>query len=195
MAFTGLFARNTLNRLIHSMTSVGAANDLIDGFSKLLYVNTAPSTAITNAAAEAAFSTTYSIPKNTLQVGSVIKIRFQGIATATTSTDTLQIKLYIGGLTGTALLTSAATDATNSDIFAGDFFLVIRTIGSSGTFVGNGNFTKVEAASGTATRVESITASTAIDTTVDQAITVSATWSAQSASDSCRLDILAVEAY
>jgi hypothetical protein len=41
--------------------------------------------------------------------------------------------------------------------------------------------------------VVGITASTAIDTTATQVIGVGATWSAASASDSCRLDYLTVE--
>jgi len=196
MTITATFAKNTLLRLQKALTSQGATNDLLNGVDKLLYTSTAASSEITGSSTETAFSTgSYTIPANTLRAGSVIKVRFQGIATATNLTDTLTIKLYIGGLSGTAILTSSATDATNNDIFAGDVYIVIRTIGSSGTFVANGTFTKVEAASGTATRVDAITASTTIDTTASQAITVSATWSTTSGSNSCRLDVFVVEGY
>ena len=186
---------NTKNRLQKALTSQGAANDLINNVQKLHYVNTAASTAISATSSETAFDTSYTIPANTLRAGSVIKVRFQGIATATNSTDTLTIKLYIGGLTGTAIFTSTATDATNNDIFAGEGIIVIRTIGSSGTFVASGSYTKVEGASGSATRVDFVTASTAIDTTTSKAVTASATWSTNSASNSCRMDIFAVEVY
>ena len=186
---------NTKNRLQKALTSQGAANDLINNVQKLHYVNTAASTAISATSSETAFDTSYTIPANTLRAGSVIKVRFQGIATATNSTDTLTIKLYIGGLTGTAIFTSTATDATNNDIFAGEGIIVIRTIGSSGTFVASGSYTKVEGASGSATRDDFVTASTAIDTTTSKAVTASATWSTNSASNSCRMDIFAVEVY
>ena len=186
---------NTKNRLQKALTSQGAANDLINNVQKLHYVNTAASTAISATSSETAFDTSYTIPANTLRAGSVIKVRFQGIATATNSTDTLTIKLYIGGLTGTAIFTSTATDATNNDIFTGEGIIVIRTIGSSGTFVASGSYTKVEGASGSATRVDFVTASTAIDTTTSKAVTASATWSTNSASNSCRMDIFAVEVY
>lgn len=186
---------NTKNRLQKALTSQGAANDLINNVQKLHYVNTAASTAISATSSETAFDTSYTIPANTLRAGSVIKVRFQGIATATNSTDTLTIKLYIGGLTGTAIFTSTATDATNNDIFAGEGIIVIRTIGSSGTFVASGSYTKVEGASGSAARVDFVTASTAIDTTTSKAVTASATWSTNSASNSCRMDIFAVEVY
>lgn len=188
-------APNTTSRLQKALTSEGAKNDLVNNVQKLHYVNTAASTAITASSTETAFSTNYTIPANSLRAGSVIKVRFQGIATATNSTDTLTIKLYIGGLTGTAIFTSSATDATNNDIFAGEGIIVIRTIGSSGTLVASGSYTKVEGASGTASRVDFITASTAIDTTTSKLVTASGTWSSPNAGNSCRMDIFSVEVY
>lgn len=188
-------APNTTSRLQKALTSEGAKNDLVNNVQKLHYVNTAASTAITASSTETAFSTNYTIPANSLRAGSVIKVRFQGIATATNSTDTLTIKLYIGGLTGTAIFTSTATDATNNDIFAGEGIIVIRTIGSSGTLVASGSYTKVEGASGTASRVDFITASTAIDTTTSKLVTASGTWSSANAGNSCRMDIFSVEVY
>lgn len=188
-------APNTTSRLQKALASEGAKNDLVNNVQKLHYVNTAASTAITASSTETAFSTNYTIPANSLRAGSVIKVRFQGIATATNSTDTLTIKLYIGGLTGTAIFTSSATDATNNDIFSGEGIIVIRTIGSSGTFVASGSYTKVEGASGTASRVDFITASTAIDTTTSKLVTASGTWSSTNAGNSCRMDIFSVEVY
>lgn len=162
----------------------------------LAYANVAASTAHTNTTTEALFDTKYSIPANTLKAGSVIKVRFQGIATATNSTDTLTIKLYIGGLAGTALLTGTATDVANNNIFAGECTIIIRTIGASGTFVAVGTHTDVPAASGTAAHdICEITASTAIDTTAAQVIGVGADWSVADAGNSCRLDIMVVEIY
>lgn len=161
----------------------------------LVYANTAASAAHTNSTDEALFDKQYSIPANTLIAGSVIKVRFQGIATATNSTDTLTVKLYIGGLAGTAILTGTATDVANNDIFCGEATIVVRTAGAAGTLVAFGSSAIVPAASGTAVPVYQITASTAVDTTAAQVIGVGADWSAASASDSCRLDILTVEIY
>lgn len=196
MTMTAAYAKNTLNRLYHALTSQGAGNDFINGHSKLIYTSTGASTAVTATASETAFDKKYTIPANTLRAGSVIKVRFQGIATATNSTDTLQIKAYLGGTGGTAILTGTATDVANNNVFSGEFTIVVRTIGSSGTFVAFGTHTDVPAASGTATQdVMEITASTTVDTTTTQDIVVSATWSTNSAGNSCRLDIFVVEAY
>lgn len=161
-------------------------------YSAVRSANVAASTAVSNVTAETAFDKKFTVKKNSLQPGSVLKIKFQGIATSANSTDTLAIKLYIGGIAGTALLSLAARDVANNDIFWGEFDLVVRTIGASGTFVGMGKTFASPNAQGTALIGSSI-ASTTIDTTADQDIVVSATWSAQSASDSCRLDILIVE--
>lgn len=172
----------------------GTNTDSIRGWlGGVAYRNLAASAAHTNTVTEALFDAQYSIPANTLKVGSVIKIRFQGIATSTNSSDTLTIKLYIGGLTGTALLTGTATDVANDNIFCGEATVVIRTVGVSGTFVAYGSHSEVPAASGTATPVYEITASSTIDTTAAQVIGVGADWSVASASNSARLDILVVE--
>lgn len=160
----------------------------------LAYVNVAASAAHTNTTTEALFDKQYSIPANTLVAGEVLRIRYQGIATATNGTDTLTIKLYVGGLAGTALLTGTATDVADNNIFAGEFTLAVRTIGASGTFVGYGTHTDVPAASGTAAHsITEIVASTAIDTTAAQVLGVGADWSVANAGNSCRLDLFMVE--
>jgi len=156
------------------------------------YSNTAASTAISNTASETAFSLAYSVPANSLVPGEVIDIFWQGIATATNGTDTLAIKVYIGGTSGTLLFTHAATDVADNNVFSGWYKLIIRTVGASGTLVGFGHGKSVPAAEGTMTAKDDILASTTIDTTAAQQIAVSATWSNASASNSCRLDVLHV---
>ena len=175
--------------------SDGTDNAVYGWAGGVVYRNVAAGTAHTNSTTETLLGS-YSIPADTLKAGSVIKVRYQGIATATNGTDTLLVKLYIGGLSGTALLTGTATDVANDNIFAGEATIVIRTAGASGTLVAVGTHTDVPAASGTATQgITEITASTTVDTTAAQVIGVGADWSAASASNSCRLDILVVEIY
>lgn len=160
----------------------------------LLYAADAASTAISNTTAETVFDKKFTIPKNSLKVGDRIKVRYQGIATATNATDTLLIRLRIGGVAGTVLLLGTATDVANNNIFAGEFELVVRAIGATGAIVGVGTHTEVPAASGTAVHdITEILASTAIDTTADQDINVTATWSVANAGNSCRLDVMNVE--
>ncbi len=162
----------------------------------VVYRNVAASTAHTSTTAEALFDAQYSIPANTLVAGSVIEVEYQGIATAATNTDTLTIKLYIGGTGGTALLTGTATDIAANAIFCGKWKGVVRTAGTSGTFVGWGHHTDVPAVANTATAaVAEITASTTINTEAAQVVGVGADWSTTDVNNSCRLDVLIVKIY
>lgn len=179
------------------LKQVDASGNDLQVYGKLggmVYRAVAASAALTASSTETLVGS-LSIPANTLVAGSVIKFRFQGIATATNSSDTLTIKAYIGGLAGTAVLTGTATDATNNDIFTGEGMIVIRTAGANGTLVAVGSSNIVPAATGVAVPVYQITASTAVDTTAAQVVGVSAKWSTTSASNSCRLDIFCVEIY
>lgn len=145
------------------------------------------STAISNTVTETAFSNaSFSIPAGWLRAGSLIRFGWQGIATATHLTDTLQIKAYVGA---TAIATGTATDIADNAIFAGEATASIRTIGASGTFVGSSSHTKVPAASLTASRVDEILASTALDTTAAVVVAVKATWSVADSGNSCRNDL------
>lgn len=157
--------------------------------SAFLANTVAASSAVSNTTTETAFSNgTVTIPKNTLKVGDTIRVRAQGIATATNSTDTLTVKLKLGS---TVVVTTGAVDVADNDIFVIEAWLTIRTIGASGTFVASGAVSL--GASGTVTRKAVFLASTAIDTTADNTLTVTATWSAASSSNSVRMDALTIE--
>jgi hypothetical protein len=173
------------------------------GVSGILLPNTnaGPSTALSNFTSQRAFDTYATIPANTLEVGSVIRIRYQGIQTAVNGTDTIQPILNIGSTLaastlavtgGTALLTATATTGAANLIFHGEYELQVRTVGSSGTMVGVGVYKKVPAAEATYSAVDDILASTTIDTTVDQIVCVGLVYGAASSSNSCRLDFFRV---
>lgn len=155
--------------------------------SSNLYTATAASAAVTNTVTETAFDKTYTFAANQLKAGDVIRIRGQAIATATNSTDTLTIRVKIGS---TTVVASAALDVANNDVAVFDITLVIRTAGASGTVVGSGFVTIGPPA--TATVKPFALASTTIDTTATQAITVTAQWSVADPGNSVRLDNLVV---
>jgi len=193
-------SQETKNAVFGAIPSPAAAAEVLKGLgSGLKYVNTVPSAAVSNTTNETAFDTNYTIPANTLRVGDVIRVRVQGIATATNGTDTLAIKLYLatdltaGAIVGTLLFTIAATDVANNDVFQGEYDLVIRTLGSGGTMVGTGTFKSIPAAEGTMTIKDDILPSTTINTTVDQKVAATATWSVANAGNSCRVDVMKVE--
>lgn len=133
----------------------------------------AASSTITNVNTITAFSNgTATIPANSLQVGSEIRIRGHAVASATNSTDTLVLTIKIGS---TTIAVTPTVDVANGDVGRFDLRLKIRTIGASGTFVAEG--ATGLGVPGTATMRAVHLGSTAIDTTAAQTITVSATWS------------------
>lgn len=160
------------------------------GSGDVLYTNVAASAALTASSTETAFDKSFTVPANQLQIGDTVRIRGQVIASATNSTDTLTVKVYIGGIAGTLLASSGALDVANSDICVFDVLLTVRTIGATGTFVASGLMTI--GVPGTATVKTFAVASTTIDTTATQQIAVSGQWSTTSGSNSCRLDQLLI---
>lgn len=153
-----------------------------------LYTNVADSAAVTNTVTETAFNKSYTIPANSLQVGDVIRIRGQALATATHSTDTLVVKVYIGA---TAICATATLDVADNDIASFDIVLTVRTIGASGTFVAAGTTTIGPPTSATTKAFNLL--STALDTTVTEAITVKATWSVADVGNSVLLKELVID--
>ncbi len=158
------------------------------------YCQVAAGTAHTNSTDEAVLGS-FSIPANTIKQGTVVKVRYQGIATATNAADTLTIVLKCGPttLTGQALVTHAATDVADNDIFEGEFTLVGRAApAAAAACVGVGSFSGMGAA-GTPTRRAAYLGSTNFATNGALLMEVTADWSAANAGNSCRLDILTVE--
>lgn len=157
-----------------------------------LYETTAASTALTNTTTETVFSTgSTTIPANYFQAGDILHVRAQGIITSFNSTDTITVNLYLGGLTGTKIVATAALNGSANDEFLIDAYIELRTVGSSGTFIANGIDTI--GTPGTATAKPFLLGSTAVDTTAAQAVAISGKWSVANAADSCRLDYMTVD--
>lgn len=143
-----------------------------------LYQNTAASTAITNTTSATPFNLSYTYPANTLQVGDAIRITLEGSFPSTNSTDTCTIAVLFGA---TTILTLAALDVANNDIFRIEIDAIVRSIsGTTATVSGSANYGF--GTPGTATD-KSAAISFTFNNTVTQAVTVQATWSAASASD------------
>lgn len=162
---------------------------LLNEFKTLVVsASVAASAAVSNTTTETAFDKTVPIPADTLQPGDAIRVRAQAIATATNSTDTLDLQLRLGT---TDILATGAVDVANGDIGYIDADIVIRTIGASGTMVAAG--VVALGVPGTVTAKPKLMASTALDTTAAISVNISATWSAANAGNSVRLDVLDVQ--
>lgn len=166
-------------------TTVDVAINETDGGSQVAGVAVAASTALTASSTETNFdNSVLTIPANTLRAGDVIRVRVQGICTATNSTDTFTGKIKLGS---TAVISTGAVDVANNDIFYFDAEIVVRTTGASGTVVAAG--VQALGAEGTVTAKPAKLASTTVDTTAAVTLAISGQWSTTNAGNSCRLDV------
>jgi len=132
------------------------------------------------------------IPANTLKVGSIIRMKMDGIFNAT-GTPTGTIKIYLGG---TTLVTSAATLSAFSGYFLeAEYLLTIRTIGATGTVCGQGkSFVKQpDTLTAGVFRDLRMTTDVTINTTVNNTINVTYQFSVASSSNSLTTRNLLIE--
>lgn len=182
------------NFIGYAMTAASADGNQIEVLAVFsnaacsLAASVAASTAINTTAVEAAFDVTASIPASTLKVGDRIRIRALVLVASVNATPTLRVKLKIGS---TILIDTAAVAVLGNGIALIDAEVTVRTIGASGTLVSSGTYGIGAVA--TANAQPYWLGSTAVDTTAAQAITVTATWSASHASNSCTLEQLNVD--
>jgi hypothetical protein len=141
-----------------------------------LYQIVAPSSNITNTLTETTFSNgSYTIPANFLSVGDVLHIKGRAVVSAENTTNTHEVKLYIGS---TTLVDSGALQLAATQYVEFDVFLTIRSLTSSGKFIADGVW--YNNAGGTVTDTPVEIAATTIDTTVTELIKVTSTASAAS---------------
>lgn len=157
---------------------------------KLLDVKTAAGTALSNATAETLLGSTVLVA-GALQPGKVIKVRGSVRATATNSTDTLNVKVRLGPttLTGTVIFDATAVDVADANVMVFDVELVPRATLTDVVAVGFGT---IEGAVGTVTARGAHVIVGSLNFAVAQRIEVTGTWSVASSSNSCQLESLNV---
>lgn len=171
-------------------TTDGVASGTARVVGGLAYSNVAAATTVGGASSETLFDANYTIPANTLKAGTVVNVRYAGFGVTGIGTDTFAHKLYIGGSSGTALLTSTAAQLATNATFTGEAEIICRTAGATGTLVAFGTY-KQSSAEGTMTVKDDILASTTVNTTTGQAVVVTGTWNTTNA-NSARLDLIRV---
>jgi hypothetical protein len=153
---------------------------------------TASGTAVGNSTAEAIVFPNLTVPANYLADGRTLRGSIYGqISNVVTATPTVSFRIRLGGVAGTVLAASAAitTSATafTAAIFQWDFTITTRVNGSSGSLFTMG---AVSIANDTAPQVRGMgsagattPAAVTVDLTADQALSVTAQWSAANAAN------------
>lgn len=141
----------------------------------------------------------YTIPGNTLQAGSQLLVEAWGVA-SNTSTPTLILGVYWGGVAGTALAVSTAkTTTTAMSNWEWHLWLTARCIkvgSTDATFISSGYWrlpTSLTAWSEFRLPETAPATVGSLNTTVDKILTVGATWSASSASNTITCHQMSVE--
>lgn len=149
----------------------------------------ASGTALTNSTTETALAS-YTIKGGTLGAGKSIGFDATFLTTSAQSTDTLQLKVYIGS---TAIATFTAEDQTTNDVSVITGKLTSRALSSSATVVswvlGTDSDATGEAARGFAAKTASL------DTTGDIVLSIKGTWSSAHADNSVQCESFNVVEY
>ena len=156
------------------------------GGQKILDIDTAAGTALTNSTTETVLAS-HVLPANSLQKFQEYEIATLVRATATNGTDTLRVRLRIGAttLTGTVVADSTAVDVADNDVVSMRTLCDVRSHGTAGSMVCYVVST-ILGAEGTVTARAAFEVLTSLDTTAALRIEVTGVWSAASASDSAQ---------
>ena len=190
-------ANNGINVQDRLTTTDGVDSGTARVIGGLAYTDPTASTAITGATETLTnLDNTYSLPANSLKVGTKLRIRAVGHQTATTSAETLTFTLRAGS---TSLGVTGNIDPVANDMWVLEYELDVRSVGATGHVVGLGTVRSGGRASATvATHLigtgSGATSHTQLDTTAAQVLAVAVTHQA-SANDanSVRMDSFTVE--
>lgn len=163
-----------------------------------LTTTTAAGTAVSNTTTETALNgALFTIPANTLRAGVAYHLKGTVRATATNSTDTLQVR--VRGHTaatlaaGTAVAASGAVDVADNDVVHLDLRVCPRSAaGSTAGTVAVDGVISAPGAEGTATTRVAFEILT-VDYTAAYYIGATGVWSVASASNSCQVETFIVD--
>ena len=166
----------------------------IEDTQPLFYVQSAAGSAVTATASETQ-AAVVAIPANILGLGSVLRVRYQGVQTAVNGTDTVTVKVRFGAttLTGTVVVSGAAITGNNAYGFQGQVEFVVRAAPSaSSAIVASGWYVDPAAtASGTFKQVWMATTNFATNAALLCEVTIQ--FSSSNAGNSARVDVMNAE--
>lgn len=157
----------------------------------------ASSTTIAVISPNAATNPPFTVPANRLFPGAAFKVTATG-RVSTTGTPTLNIGLYSGGTGGVALATTGAITTTSGVTnvpWLAEFWVVCRTIGTSGTLFVAGRVHGISGTVGVSVvpAPASAPAVATVDTTLAKTWDLTGTWGTSSASNTITVHQFLVE--
>jgi hypothetical protein len=170
-------------------------------WSEMLTWITGDGTAVASTAAETIIFPNVTVPANFMQDGRVLKIHASG-KLSTTGTPTMTFALRWGGVAGTLLATTEAITMGSGVANVNwelDAYIQTRVNGSSGTLFVMGSVKVHTSTTAVSENVFGVSgydapAAVTVDLTADTALSLTATWSASSASNTLTGHIYQIEA-
>lgn len=162
---------------------------------------TADGTAVANTTTETIVFPNITIPANYLQDGRVLRLKAFG-KLSTTGTPTITFAIRFGGVSGTLLATTEAItngSGVSNVNWSIEALIQVRSNGSSGTLLVMGEAKVHTSSTAVAQNVFSVSgydapAAVTVDLTADTALSITADWSAASASNTLTGLIYTLEA-
>lgn len=164
--------------------------------STLVYQDgTAPvgNTIANQSGSDVAFTSSYTIPANSLAVGSVIRINLRGIYGTNIIAPNITGKIKIGAVVFLTTGTITSIAGVSNSGWTGFAEMIVTGIGTTGAIEAQGYLEFATAATTSLSVNLSNTAAISLDTTISNAITVTVQWSASNAANTISLRIMTVD--
>lgn len=142
---------------------------------------------VANTVAETAFASTFTIPGDDLAVGDVLRLTLRGVFGTDVVAPTLQVKGYAGAvaLFDTTAITLVA--AQTNEGWMTQIDVIVTSIGVTGTLEVQGQITLTTAPLVAVVTPVKATAAVTVDTTTNEALTVTVTWGTANAANTVTL--------
>lgn len=134
------------------------------------------------------------LPINTLNTGKRVRWTLMGTITDT-GTPTLNLRIKVGGSTIASTGAVALTGTVVNRVFRLEFEMVCRSIGASGTVIGQGSFWYDNSTNLGTTEGIAMTATATVDTTAQLTLDASAQWGTADPADTLTVTNATVEVF
>ncbi len=163
----------------------GHDGDVFARYRPFVFQSVVDATPVASTTAETVLDQFYTIPANTLAVGSTLRLLAHGTASFA-ATPLLELRLRWGGISG-QILVSQAIAVSGAMLWSFDIEMVFHVVGGTPTIRYNRNGALGPLPLSPTLDSQQLNASAALDTTVAQDLVWTAEWSVSSASNIARM--------
>lgn len=176
--------------------AIGPVGPIGPAGTTLVYVNTTipAGNTVANTSSETFFTSSYTVPANSLAIGTVLRLKLFGIYSTGVVAPSLSLRVYFGATVLIASGTLTTVAGVTNDGWSAEGLFTVQGIGSSGTMEAQG-LSEFSTASTAVLFVNmDNTAPVTVDTTINETVRASVQWGGTvNASDTITLREMTVE--